>query len=67
MVNGRKIRDFRERERLSTTELGQKVGASQTMIVHIETGIKQPSIALLQRIATFFRCKVDDLLQDKAI
>lgn len=66
MVNGKKIRQMRESEELTTGELGEKVFASQSMIVFIENGIKQPGIELLKRIADYFGCTVDELLEQSS-
>ena len=64
MVNSHKIRTLREKENLSAIEFAEKVMSSQAMISFIETGVKQPSVALLKRIADYFGCKVDDLIVD---
>lgn len=66
MVNGRKIRELREREGLSTVEFAEKVLVSQAMASYIETGIKQPSVAVLKRIADYFGLAVDDLLKEES-
>ena len=64
MVDGRKIRMLRESENLTAIEFAEKVISTQAMISFIETGVKQPSVALLKRIADYFGRKVDDFIMD---
>ena len=65
-MDGKKITELREEKGLTTYELAEKVFCSQSMIVHIERGIKSPSIELLERIADYFNCTVDSLVKGKA-
>ena len=50
-MNGKKMRDAREKKGLTTVQLGELIGVSQAMITRIETGTKEPSIVLLKAIA----------------
>lgn len=63
-VNAAKIRELREKAGLTTYELADEVSASQTMISHIENEARQPTVALLKRIADFFKVTVDELIVD---
>ena len=62
MVDGHKIREMREAEDLTTTEFAEKICISQTAVSHIELGVKQPSVAVLKRVADCFGVTVDELL-----
>lgn len=64
VVNRKKIKELREAAGLSKVALGEAVGVSHVMIIHIEQGLKSPSVALLQRIARYFGCTVDELICD---
>lgn len=50
-VNGERVRQAREMACLTQVDLGRLVGVSQTMIAHIEKGLKQPSSELADAIA----------------
>ena len=67
MVDGTKIRNLRETLNLNTLEFADAVQISQTQLVHVETGVKQPSAALLKRIADFLKVSVDDLYKKEAV
>jgi len=56
------VRRLREEKGLSQEQLAERVGVSQSMITYIERGLKQPSVAVLKRIASEFECTVDELL-----
>jgi transcriptional regulator with XRE-family HTH domain len=62
MINGKKIRELREAEKLTVVEFAEKVYTSHSMIVHIENGVKKPSVDLLKRIADYFGLKMDELM-----
>ena len=61
MISGCKIKELREQMGKTGAELGDAVGASQSMIAHIERGFKVPSAELLARIADYFGVAMDDL------
>ena len=62
MVNGKKIRQLREERGVTLEYVAKLVGLSQNMLTYVETGLRQPSVESLERIAGFFEVKVDDLL-----
>lgn len=62
MIDRNKLRTMREEKNISQEELAEAVLASQPLITRIERGVKQPSIDLLQRIAAYFNCSLDDLV-----
>ena len=61
MISGNKIKELREQKGVTGAELGDAVGASQSMIAHIEREVKRPSAELLARIADYFGVTMDDL------
>ena len=65
MVDGLKIRALREVNKMTTYEFAEKVRISQTMTVQIEHGDKQPSVAVLKRIADFFGLSVNDFIKEE--
>ena len=65
LVDGAKIRRMREARGLTTVKFGEEIKASNTMVTHIELGIKPPSVSLLERIAAYFNVTVDYLLFER--
>jgi len=61
MINGRKLRQLREGADLTAAQLGDTVGVSQSMIAHMERGLKTPSLEVMARIADYFGVPIDDL------
>jgi Zn-dependent peptidase ImmA (M78 family)/DNA-binding XRE family transcriptional regulator len=51
MFSGRRIRQARELQRLTQSELAKKVGVGQSAIAHVESGFKNPSRPLITKIA----------------
>lgn len=64
MSYGTNIRRIRTEQGLTQDELARKVGCTQGFIGHIERGIKQGSISILQSIASALGVTVDELLKD---
>ena len=67
MISGTKIKELREQAGITGVELGDAVGASQSMIAHIERGYKVPSADLLARIADYFGVAMDDLRKKESV
>lgn len=63
MVDGDKIRELREAKGLTTVGFAEKVLISQTSVSQIENCVKQPSVAVLKRIADYFNVTVDKLIK----
>ena len=59
---GSVLKKARERRKLTQESLAQKVGVHRVTIVRLESGDRQPSMALLYRLAKALRVKVKDLL-----
>ena len=57
-----RIREYRRKNKLTTTELGELVGLASGTISNIENGISSPRIENLEKIADVFGCSINDLL-----
>lgn len=57
-----RIREYRRKNGLTATELGELVGLSQSSISFIENGKRNPRIENLEKIADVFGCSVNDLI-----
>ena len=57
------LKRLRERQGWSQVELGRRVKAHQVTIARLETGVRQPGIDLLERLAKALKVKVTDLLK----
>lgn len=62
---GEKLRTLRERQGLTSRELGSILGVSNSYIIRIENGQKRPSIDLVARIARYFNVTTDQLILDE--
>ncbi len=62
---GEKLRVLRERQELTSRELGSVLGVSNSYIIRIENGKKRPSIDLVAKIARFFNVSTDQLILDE--
>ncbi|MEQ3473399.1 helix-turn-helix domain-containing protein [Enterococcus cecorum] len=57
-----RIREYRRKNNLTTTELGELIGLSQSTISKIENGQTSPKVEWLEKMADVFGCTVNDLL-----
>ena len=55
------LKKFRKQQGLSQKELAQVVGVNQTMIAHIENGVKIPSLAVSLELAAALNTTDDEL------
>jgi transcriptional regulator with XRE-family HTH domain len=62
---GKKLRTLREREGLTSRELGAILGVSNSYIIRIENGKKRPSIDLVTKMARYFNVSTDQLILDE--
>lgn len=62
MFDSKKLRDYLEANKMTREELGQKIGVTEAMASYLATGMKQPSVQTLVRIADLFGCTTDELL-----
>ncbi len=49
--NAKRLKELRERQKLSQAQLAERAGVSQGLIWQLEHGLKQPGLATLVRIA----------------
>jgi len=56
-----RIREYRERERMTQSELAEAVGVRRETIVHLENGRYNPSLKLAMDIARIFHTSVEEL------
>nr|DAN27007.1 MAG TPA: Helix-turn-helix XRE-family like protein [Caudoviricetes sp.] len=62
MIVNYKIKELREKQKISQEELATKSGVSRALISGLETGtIQETSTATLKKLATFFNVKVSEL------
>lgn len=64
MVNGKKIKEMLEKQGKSLRGIASSVGVSESMMSYIVNGLKEPSVAVLVRIAKELDCIVDDLIKE---
>ncbi len=60
---GRTIRSVRTRRRLTQTALAAKAGVTREYLARIETGVQEPSLGTLRRIARALGVDAADLLR----
>ena len=56
-----KLKEFRDRSKLSQEALADKVNVSRQTIISIEGDRYVPSLELALKLAKLFKCKVEDL------
>ena len=57
-----RLRELRLEKGLTQQELGEKISLTQTTIGKYERGELEPSIDILERLASFFQCSIDFLI-----
>ena len=62
MVNGRKIGKMLKEKGIDQKTMAARIGIGTTMMSYIVTGLKQPSVEVLARIAKELDCTVDELI-----
>jgi len=65
MVNGQKVRELREAQRLSQLQLANACGVTQTMISKIEIGESDGTVTTLKKIANILGATTDELLKEE--
>ena len=65
MVNGKRLKTLREAAGMSTTQLGEAVGVTQSMIANMEREFKTPSVEVLVRIAELLGVTLDELVKKR--
>lgn len=62
---GEKLHILRQRQGLTSRELGAILGVSATHIINIEKGQKGPSVDLVEKISRYFNITTDILIKDE--
>ena len=66
MFDNVKLKMLREEAGLTTYQLAEAVGVSQSMVAHMERGVKTPSLEVLCRIADKLDTTTDALRKKEA-
>lgn len=64
-MNGKRLRQLRERAGLTQVELSIKAGINTMACSRIERGVVQPTLATVQALANALNVSVDELLADE--
>lgn len=62
MIDRKKIIKRREERNMTQEQFAEAIHTSRQMVSLIELGYRQPSVELLQYIAAYFDCTLDDLV-----
>lgn len=62
---GENLRKIREEKGLSRRELAEKSGISQSYIIKIEQGTKNPTLEVLKSLATGLNVKIESLTENE--
>ncbi len=65
MVNYKKITEFMRKKNIKSKELATRVGVSEAMMSYITSGLREPNVAVLSRLARCLDCTVDELICDE--
>jgi Predicted transcriptional regulators len=65
MINGKKLRSYRERANLTQTELAKRVGIAQTYYSRIERGVSSALQETLQAIIQTLKVSISDIWDDE--
>ncbi len=60
---GTVLKKIRQRRKLTQAELAQRVRVHVITITRLETGVRRPSMDLLQRLAKVLKVEVGELLK----
>ena len=64
MVNGEMITRLLEEKGVTQKAMAASIGASETMVSFIISGLREPSLTNLSRIAHVLGCKTSELIID---
>lgn len=56
-----KLKEYREKNKVTQEKLAQITGVTRQTIISVETGKYIPSLPLALKFAKIFRCNVEDL------
>lgn len=57
------LRKYRELRKMTQSELGKKIGVTESAINQYESGVRKPNIILLKKLAVVLGCTTDELLE----
>lgn len=64
---GSNIKKIRKLHKLTSQQLSEIIGITRSQITKIETGVSQPSVDVLQKIANAFNITVSELIGEKEL
>ncbi len=59
---GKKLREVREKKRLTQLEVAEKAGISASYYARLERGVEKPSLAFIEVITKALKIKSSDIL-----
>ena len=62
---GEKLKLLRLRQGLTTRQLADHLGTTNSQISRIENGLRKPSADLIVKMADFFDVSLDELMRDQ--
>jgi len=62
---GKRLKELRNKRKLSANALAQKIGLDPTMIYKIESGSAKPSLKTLEKICDFFEITLNDFFDSE--
>lgn len=62
---GKKIKQLRQSAELSQAELAKAIGTSREIVSNIENGVRMPKLDEINKVANFFNCSIDDLINNE--
>lgn len=64
MVNNKKIESIMRDKGIMQKEIAEAVGISEQMVSYIIRGLREPSLAVLSRIAKVLGCTTAELIEE---
>ena len=62
MLNTEKIKQLMITKDLRSKDLATKIGVSESMMSYILSGLREPNVQTLMRMAKVLECPVDDII-----
>jgi putative transcriptional regulator len=63
MLSKNRVKEFREKKKITQEKLAELTDVSRQTIISIESGRYVPSLELALKFAKLFKCKVEDLFE----
>jgi len=60
---GKKIQKLRKEKEISQVDMAERIGVSATYVGFVEQGVRNPSIATLDKIARVLNVRMSELLE----